>query len=365
MNLYENDLYIEDIKCVAESDLPWDSLRGKSFMLSGATGLIGSFLVDVIMEKNISDSLNCIVYALGRNEEKARARFSKHYNDEHLIFIPYDVKLPLIREDIGTVDYILHLASNTHPMQYSTDPIGTITTNIIGLQNMLDFAVEHRTARFAFSSSNEIYGENRGDVEFFDEDYCGYMNSNTMRAGYPESKRCGEALCQAYKAQKGLDVVIPRLTRSYGPTMLMSDTKAISQFIKKGVAGEDVILKSAGTQYYSYTYVADAVSGLLKILFCGLNGEAYNIADVHSDIMLKDLAAIIARINGRKVIFEIPDAVEAAGYSTATKARLDGSKLRKLGWKPIYDIVTGLERTVAILSNYNNHIGDMNTGNFR
>ena len=351
MNLYNNELYMEDIYYVAALNLPWEKLQDKSLMLSGATGMIGSFLVDVVLEKNLVDGLNCTVYALGRNEEKAKDRFSKFAADPHFVFIPYDVKLPFERRDIGTVYYILHLASNTHPMQYSTDPIGTITTNIIGVQNMLEFAVEHHATRFAFTSSNEVYGENRGDVEFFDEDYCGYINSNTLRAGYPESKRCGEALCQAYKAQKGLDVVIPRPTRSYGPTMLMSDTKAISQFIKKGIAGEDIVLKSAGTQLYSYTYVADAVAGLLTVLLKGENGDAYNIAEEHSDIMLKDLAAIIAGINGKKVVFEIPDAVEAAGYSTATKARLDGHKIQKLGWIPRYDIQSGMERTIEILRN--------------
>ena len=349
MSLYTNDLYMEDVRRAAELALPWEKLTGKSVMLSGATGLIGSFLVDVLMEKNAADALDCTVYALGRSEEKAKSRFSRHASDPHLVFIPYDVKFPLVRDDLGTVDYILHLASNTHPMQYSTDPIGTITTNIIGLQNLLDFAVAHHASRFAFASSNEIYGENRGDTEFCAEDYCGYINSNTLRAGYPESKRCGEALCQAYKAQRGLDVVIPRLTRSYGPTMLMSDTKAISQFIKKGIAGEDIVLKSAGTQYYSYQYVADSVSGLLTILLKGENGEAYNIAEEHSDIMLKDLAAIIAEISGKNVVFEIPDAVEAAGYSTATKARLAGQKLRALGWTPEYDIRRGMERTICIL----------------
>ena len=144
-------------------------------------------------------------------------------------------------------------------------------------------------------------------------------------------------------------MVIPRFTRSYGPTMLMSDTKALSQFIKKGIAGEDIVLKSAGTQYYSYQYVADSVSGLLTILLCGESGEAYNIAEEHSDIMLKDLAAIIAGINGKSVVFEIPDAVESAGYSKATKARLDGHKLQALGWEPRYEIHTGIERTISVL----------------
>ena len=348
MTLYENAMYLDDVNAIAAADLPWEKLRDKSVMISGATGLVGSFLTDVLMKKN-EEGLGCTVYALSRNAERAAKRFTAWEGNALLKFIPYDVTKPFVMDDIGTVDYILHLASNTHPMQYSTDPIGTITTNIIGLYNMLDFAVDHKAARFAFASSNEIYGENRGDVELFDEDYCGYINCNTMRAGYPEGKRCGEALCQAYKAQKGLDVVIPRLTRSYGPTMLMSDTKAISQFIRKGIAGEDIILKSEGTQYYSYTYVADAVSGLLTVLLCGENGEAYNIADIASDIMLKDLAAIIAETAGKKVVFELPDAVEAAGYSKATKARLDGSKLKALGWKPLYDMAGGLSRTIEIL----------------
>lgn len=349
MKLYSNDLYMKDVRQVCKSNLPWEKLRNKSVMLSGATGLLGSFFVDVIFEKNSEEELNCTVYVLGRHEKKAKERFSKHVESMLFKFIPYDVKSPFIRDDIGTIDYVLHLASNTHPIQYSTDPIGTITTNVIGLQNMLEFAVKHNTARFAFASSNEIYGENRGDVELFDEHYCGYIDSNTIRAGYPESKRCGEALCQAYRVQNGLNIVIPRFTRSYGPTMLMSDTKAISQFIKKGISDEDIVLKSPGLQYYSYTYVADAVYGLLTVLLKGENGEAYNIADEASDIMLKDLATIISRINGKKVVFEIADEIEAMGYSKATKARLDGSKLKALGWKPFFDINSGIVRTINIL----------------
>ncbi|MBR4403938.1 MAG: NAD-dependent epimerase/dehydratase family protein [Clostridiales bacterium] len=349
MNLYENDSYIEDIRYVSRLDLPWEKLQDSSFLISGATGLVGSFLVDVLLEKNISDGLNCTVYALGRNEARLKARFSKYSDDDHLVFVQYDIQEPFVREDLGKIDYVLHLASNTHPLLYSTDPIGTILTNMFGVKNMLDFAVQHQCRRFAFTSSNEIYGENKGDVELFDEDYCGYINCNTLRAGYPESKRCGESLCQAYMSQKGLDVVIPRITRTFGPTMSMSDTKAASQFIKKGVAGEDIILKSAGTQYFSYTYMADAVSGLLTVLLKGESGNAYNIADESCDIMLKDLAAVIADYSGRKVVFEIPDAVEAAGYSKATKARLDGTKLKALGWQPRYDIASGIGRTLSIL----------------
>ena len=349
MELYKNQLYMEDVYNVANLSLPWGKLRDGSIFISGATGLIGSFLIDVLMEKNTNEDLNCKVYALSRNNEYALTRFSKYAKSSQLEIIPFDVKSTINRDDLGVIDYVLHLASNTHPMQYATDPIGTIVTNILGLKNMLDFAVKHHTVRFAFASSNEVYGENRGDVEFFDEHYCGYIDPNTIRAGYPESKRCGEALCQAYKAQHRLNVVIPRFTRSYGPTMQMSDTKAISQFIKNSISGNDIVLKSNGTQYYSYQYMADSVSGLLTVLFYGENGEAYNIAEENSDIMLKDLAMIIARISGKSVIFQHPSAVEAAGYSRATKARLSGEKLAALGWKPQYDLRSGIERTILIL----------------
>lgn len=348
MKIYENSLYLEDLDYVADLNLPWGKLNNKSIMLSGATGLIGSMLVDIIMRKN-AEGLNCTVYTLGRSKAKMQERFQYCVENPLFKFIEYDVNKRLSLSETVTIDYILHLASNTHPMQYSTDPIGTITTNIIGVQNLLDFAVEHHTTRFAFASSVEIYGENRGDVEKFDEKYCGYIDCNTMRAGYPEGKRCGEALCQAYKAQKGLDIVIPRLTRSYGPTLLKSDTKALSQFLHNGIAGEDIVLKSAGTQYYSYLYVMDSVSGLLTVLLKGENGEAYNIADDASDIMLKDLAAIIAEYAGKRVVFEIPDVIESAGYSKATKARLDSSKLNNLGWTAKYDIKTGIVRTLEML----------------
>lgn len=349
MKVYENSLYIEDVAYVANLSLPWEKLANRSVMVSGATGLVGSFLIDVIMYKNINDNLNCMVYVLGRSEERARERFKYCCEESFYKFIEYDVNTPLFRDDLGDVDFVLHMASNTHPMQYSTDPIGTITTNVIGTQNMLEFALAHNATRCVFTSSNEIYGQNRGDVDVFDEKYCGYIDCNTMRAGYPESKRCSEALCQAYIKQKNMDIVIPRLTRTYGPTLLKTDTKALSQFLHKAVDGEDIVLKSEGKQYFSYLHVTDTVSGLLTVLLKGSTGEAYNVSDVESDITLKDLAGIIADYAGKKVIFELPDEVEKAGYSTANVARLDSAKLKEIGWKAKYDIESGIKRTIDIL----------------
>lgn len=348
LKLLENEEYLQDISRVTKLSLPWNKLSNKSILISGATGLIGSSLVDTILALN-REGLGCKIYALGRNYEKIKDRFNLNESSSFLEFISYNINMPFERNDIQEIDYVLHLASNTHPLQYINDPIGTITTNVFGTYNMLKFAYNHNARRCAIASSNEIYGENRGDVEKFDEAYCGYINSNTLRAGYPESKRCSEALSQAFIAQNDMDIVIPRITRTFGPTMLMTDSKAMSQFIKKGISDQDIVLKSEGNQYYSYTYVTDAVSGLLTVLLKGEKGEAYNIADEIGDITLKNAAEIIAEYVGKKVVFEIPDCQEAAGYSTATKARLDSEKLKLLGWKASINIKDGLEKTVRIM----------------
>jgi len=346
--LSTNALYLQQVAKTAQLSLPWEAFQDKSILISGGTGMIGSYLIDVLMEKN-KDGLNCRILALGRSPERAGGRFPHHWDDPNFTFLECDINagLPV---GLPRADYVLHAASNTHPVAYATEPISTITTNVIGTDHLLRYASKVGAQRVVFASTVEVYGENRGDAAKFDEDYCGYINCNTLRAGYPESKRVGEALCQAYIKEKGLDVVIARLARIYGPTMLMSDTKALSQFIKKGIAREDIVLKSAGNQFFSYCYVADAVYALLLLFAKGACGAAYNISDEASDITLKDLAQTIAEHAGTKVVFEIPDAVESAGYSKATLAIMDSARLQQLGWKPVYDIHTGLAQTIQILS---------------
>lgn len=356
-SLYESELYMQDVANAASDAngatvLDWSRLQGKSLAISGGTGMIGSFLIDMLMYRNEKFNQDIQVYVLGRNEDKAKTRFSKYANRPEFHFVKQDINEPMSvdRPELpGHIDYVIHAASNTHPMAYSTDPIGTISANVLGTYYLLDWAKALSCKRCVFLSSVEIYGENRGDIDKFTEEYLGYIDCNTMRAGYPESKRTGEALCQAYIKQKDMDIVIPRLSRVYGPTMLLSDTKALSQFILKSVNYEDIVLKSEGTQEFSYSYVADAAVGILKIMLDGENGAAYNLASDNSDIKLRDLAGILAENAGKQVVFDLPDAVEQEGYSKATKATLDLTKVRKLGFVSEYDMEKGLAHTVDVL----------------
>ena len=345
-NYYETKLYKTEIRENIEGYQ--QMLKDKVFLITGMRGLIGSELADTIMAANQYYDLNCKVYGIVRDIQAASQRF---HVSENLKLIKADINKDPIRID-ENVDYVIHGASNTHPVYYATRPIDTILTNSVGTNQVLEFAYEHKCQKCLFLSSVEIYGENRGDTEKFGEDYLGYLNCNTLRAGYPEGKRLGEALCQAYIEEKKLNCVIPRISRAYGPGLLKEDTKALSQFIHKALNREDIILKSKGEQLYSYIYVADIVNALLFLIINGQKGEAYNLSGMHSDMTLAGLAEYIAHLVGKRVVYDIPDEIEAAGYSRATKALLDTTKMERLGWCSRYSIKEGIKRTLEMQGFY-------------
>lgn len=350
MKLIENDIYLNSLVRLQQNFPYWNILKGKSFLLTGATGLIGSFFVDAIMQYNqtLPENERCSIIALGRNQAKAEERFSPWFSMPEFQFITHDVRMPLPKLK-KFPDYWIHAASPTHPMAFIAEPVNTIFSNIAGIQNILEYAATQSRNRVLFLSSVEIYGQNRNDTDYFLEDYCGYLDCNTLRGGYPEAKRVSEALCQAYIAQYGVDAVILRLPRCYGPTMQMTDSKVSAQFLKRAIQRKDIVLKSDGNQLYSFSYVSDAVNGILWTLVLGKTGEAYNLADKRSDITVKELAELVAKCAETNVVYEVPTALDCQGTSTVTKALMNGEKLKTLGWKARYDIASGIYETIGIM----------------
>ena len=343
----KHELYAADVAGIAAENLPWKKLSGKTLLLTGATGLIGTLIIDVLMKKNRDENLNVTICAAGRNQKVAAERFAEYFGDKNFSFVKLDVNAPI--EDIPRADFIIHAASNSHNYLFATDPVNTVTANILGTHNLLNFAVKSNAERFLFLSSGEVYGKQLRDDDIFDESYCGYIDCNTLRAGYPESKRASEALCQAYISQHKLDAVIVRPCRIYGATMRLDDSKAMSEFIMNGVRGKDIVLKSQGLPKFSFCCGTDCVSGIFYCLLKGECGEAYNIADSSEILSLREVAEYVSSLAGRKVIFELPNAAQAKGFSKAVNAVLSNEKLRGLGWSPKDDIRSGVRKTMEIL----------------
>ncbi len=344
--LIDNKLYLEDIIETSEYEIEWKKLKGKTILFTGITGLIGRYFVDLIMYKNNTDNLQCRIIGISRNENKIKELFPKYLENEYFKYYSQDIVEKICIDD--KIDYIVHSASNTHPLLYSSDPIGTITTNTLGTKNLLDLALEKNIEKFIYLSSFEVYGKVENKEEIFENDF-GVVDCTVLRNCYPESKRIGENLCIAYSEQKNLNCSILRLSRVFGPTMNVQSSLATAQFIRSGVNNEDIILKSEGTQKYSYNYVSDVVTSILTILLFGKNKEAYNVSDEKFDIMLKDFARIVADYSNKKVIFDLPTEIEQKGYSNSVMTILNSKKIKTLGWKCSKDIKYRITQTIDIL----------------
>ncbi len=317
--------YINDINIAASLNLPWNKLSGANILITGATGLIGSCLVEILMSRLNKDYQ---VFASGRNEERAKTRFRRFSHDSAFHFINYDVMKPLD----GDIDfhYIIHAASNASPNFFASKPVEVIKSNIFGISNLIDYGLSHGLKRLLFVSTGEVYGQ--GDGRVFDEDYSGYVNPTSPRSCYPSSKRAAETLCVSYGVEYNLETVIARPGHTYGPYFTETDNRVYAQFIRNVLAGEDIVMKSTGSQYRSWCYVVDCAAALLFILLKGENGQAYNIADESSNITIKELAEIIADIGSRKVIIDLPSDAEKVGYNVVTKSVFSTEKLVSLGW---------------------------------
>lgn len=317
--------YLKDICSVSMDNLPWGFLDGKNILVTGASGLIGSCVVDVLMNR---PNINYHVYASGRNIERLKDKFSTYCTLPFFHIIQYDVTETL-KADVD-FNIIMAGASGASPQLYSTDPVGVMKSNIMGVDNLLTYGIQHNLERFLYISSGEIYGE--GDGSEFNENYSGFVNTTLVRSCYPSSKRAAETLCVSYGHQYGIDVRIARPCHVYGPSFTEKDIRVYAQFIRNILNNENIVLKSSGAQFRSWCYVVDCVKALLYILLKGEAGEAYNIADSNSNISIKELAQMIASLGEKEVAFENPDEIERQGYNVVSKSVFSTKKIEGLGW---------------------------------
>ena len=332
--------YHDDINHIFYESLPWEKLSGTNILITGATGLIGSTLVDVLMSNPRRDYS---VYASGRNIERGQKRFEKYLSLDTFRFIRYDVMTSL-QSDVQ-FDYIIHAASNASPNTFFKNPVEIVKANILGVSNLIEYGMGHGMKRFLYVSSGEVYGE--GDGRVMTEEYSGYVDCLNPRSCYPSSKRTAETLCVSYASEYGADVVIVRPCHVYGPNFTESDNRVYAQFIRNILHEEDIVLKSKGEQVRSWCYVVDCVSALLYVLLKGASGEAYNIADSNSVLTIRQLAEMLAEIGSRKVIMDIPSDIEKSVFNPVSKSVFSVDKLERLGWKVSGNMYEKMSKTVS------------------
>lgn len=307
--------------------------RGKTILVSGATGMIGSQVVRRLEEV---DGAN--VVALYRDARKKDRLFPDP--SRNVEWVSCDINRPFDYE--GHVDYVVHTAGVTGGSKKHVDfPLRTINTAVFGTENLLELARRNSVDGFVYLSSLEVYGKTDASLASIRECDGGYIDPVAVRSSYSESKRMCETICAAYHKQYGVPAKIVRLAPTYGRGASWDDNRVLCEFGKCIIEGRDIVLRSTGDTVRNYCDVDDAVEAILLVLTRGQACEAYNVANMSTEISIRELAERFIRLYpdaGTKLRFDIAEDIGKLGYNQTIKVRLDSTRLQQLGWQPRNDL---------------------------
>lgn len=312
----------------------------ENYLLTGATGLIGSALLRKLVTEG--NSVTCPI----RNKEKARGLFDGEiYNKVQWIELPLEKYLQDMDKHF---DYIIHCASPTASKYFVSNPVETLSFNIATTTAIMEYAKNHSVKGVLFLSSLESYGTVTEGDRLIDEDYQGYVNPLEVRSSYNIAKRTCECICHAYSQEYNVPVKVVRLTQIISSKVAEEDMRVYAQFARSAAREEDIILHTEGTSARQYLYIDDAVEALITVLMKGNSGEAYNVANEETYISIRSMAEFVQKHFNpeHKVVIQKRDDM---GYAPVTKLRLSTKKLRDLGWSPRYGLFEMYEALIKEL----------------
>lgn len=312
----------------------------KTVFITGATGLIGSQLVHLLLASNDKLNTSINVVAQGRNKQKMEKVFG-HINDKNQLNFYYGDIVNNKIDYTENIHLIVHAAAPTTSKDFVNNPIGVIDSNIIGTKNVLEFATQKSVSKFVFLSTMEVYGQSKNDTKR-DENNYDYLDHLTIRSSYPESKKLAETLTCAYNHQKQLPTSILRLTQTFGRGVSYDDQRVFAQFGRCIFEQQNIILHTTGETKRNYLHIDDALSAILIALAKGQSGEAYNVANDNVYVSILEMAMIISSHflkDKIKVIIDTKNNEAAKGYPPPLKINLSTNKIRKIGWSPKYNLI--------------------------
>lgn len=351
MQVYlENPIIREDMEDIYARAYGWKRLYKKTVLVTGAYGMLASYLVSFLMYLNIYKNMQIRVIAQGRNEKKAKEKFGDFWNHKDFIFSDMDLKAEInLPYDI---DYIIHAAGPSNPRMYTVEPVEVIVPNVVGTYHLLEFACKQNCDGFLFFSTGDIYGRVEKNNEIY-EDTMGMLDPLNPHSCYSESKRLAETMCVSYWREHHIPTKIARIAHTYGPTMdLKYDSRVFADFMRAAITGESIVLHSNGQAKRPFAYLADAVAAYMLLLLDGIPGEAYNVANSNQFLSMKELADIISEIPDDKVEVIIREREVADSYlnnELNKDNKLLDHKLLSLGFEWHYDTQKGFQRTYGYI----------------
>ena len=327
-----------DIEDFVQNFALTNSLNGAKFLITGATGLIGSTLVRCLLALNKDIQITCPI----RNLKKAKATYGEDIDSICFIECELVSYLRGLTEN-DDFQYIVHCASPTEGKYMIEHPVDTYMLAIDSTRAILEYARKKKTD-IVYVSSLEFYGQNFND-KLITEDMQGYVNNTDPRSSYPLGKRAAEYLCAAYAKQFDVNAKVARLTQTFGAGVSVDDNRVFAQFARSIIAETNIVMHTKGESAKPYCYTTDCVSAILYILLRGEKGEAYNVANQETYISIRDMANFLCTHFNPQLKVVVEEHPEM-GYAPVTRLNLSTEKLRSLGWLPRYGLYDMFNRLI-------------------
>ena len=302
----------------------------KRILVTGGAGFLGSHLCDALLAEGD------YVIALDNfySGRKSNLEHLRHHRRFELI--TYDVNHPLSMQ----VDRIYNLACPASPVYYQSNPVKTVTTNVMGAINMLELA-KLNDARIMQASTSEVYGD--PVVHPQTEDYRGNVNPIGPRACYDEGKRCAETLFFDYHREKNIDIKVVRIFNTYGPRMRADDGRVVSNFIIQALKGEPITVYGEGQQTRSFCYVDDLIDAFIRMMEMDGTGTGPINTGNPGEFTILELAQKVIQFTGSKskiIYMPLPEDDPIQRRPDITKAK------ELLHWEPKIVLDEGLMKTI-------------------